>query len=499
VATDFSEVLGIAFSPDGRLMASGGFANDKDNCFARLWDVESGKELRRFMHGRSYGIEALAFSPDGKTLATGAHDARLRLFDVDSGNEVRTFPKNGKSRMHGGCVAFAPDGKTVAAAGESLRLYDVASGDESWHVERRALGLAFTDAGRTLTGAVMGSICRWDAATGKQLTPDGGDSPVEQIAVSAHGTRVVTRGTDGDAHVWDAADGRHLRYVKVAWQHGLAMSPDGRFLVWPVDDESIKFPDPASPGMIYSGARLRLYDVGADKLIDRFPAFKGDAHELTFTDGGRTLVTVDHRDGGVRVWNVEAGKEERFFQALREEEKKLPNSVWRSELSPDGKTLAVAYVLRRPGRGSFPEETYPVRVWDVATGRELHEFDRSAARYVRNLAFSPGGKWLASSGSAFDQIGAGAKLTVWDARTGKTAATVPGGACAVAFSADGRHLATATTDGVIRLWDTATWTKRGEFNGRQDRPTSLAFSPAQPVLFSGSLDTTVLGWDLRGK
>ena len=92
------------------------------------------------MHGRSYGIESLAFSPDGKMLVTGAHDARVRLFDVESGKELRPFPQDGKSRMRGGCVAFAPDGKTVAAVRESLRLYDVANGEERWHIDRRASG-----------------------------------------------------------------------------------------------------------------------------------------------------------------------------------------------------------------------------------------------------------------------------------------------------------------------------------------------------------------------
>ena len=93
----FSHVLGIAFSPDGKRMATGGYGNDKDNYFARLWDVETGKEIRRFMHGqKGYGIRSLAFSPDGKTLATlGTQSgAFLRLFDVVQG-ELSGFHENG--------------------------------------------------------------------------------------------------------------------------------------------------------------------------------------------------------------------------------------------------------------------------------------------------------------------------------------------------------------------------------------------------------------------
>ena len=94
------------------------------------------------------------------------------------------------------------------------------------------------------------------------------------------------------------------------------MSPDGRFLVWPVVDANVKFPDPLQPNMIHNGSRIHLYDIAADKLVDRFPGFKGDAHDLTFTHDGKKLVTVDHRDGIVRIWNVEAGKEERSFRAV---------------------------------------------------------------------------------------------------------------------------------------------------------------------------------------
>ena len=144
----------------------------------------------------------------------------------------------------------------------------------------------------------------------------------------------------------------------------------------------------------------------------------------------------------------------------------------------------------------FPDETYPLRVWDVASGKESYQFE-AQARYVRNMTFSPDGRWLVSSGSAFDSIAAKGQLLIWNVRTGKTAATVPSGACAVAFSGDGSYLATAVPEGAIRLWETATWALRGEYSGHRDRPTALAFSPNRPLLYSGSLDTTVLAWDLR--
>src|SRR5205807_6549569 len=134
----FQQVLAIAFSPDGKLMATGGYANDKENYFARIWDVETGKELRRVVHGKQgSGIASLAFSPDGKTLATLGTQAGvlLRLFDVDTGKLLRAFPKDDRVRPERGSVAFSPDGKTVAAATNSIRLYDTTSGEERLRID----------------------------------------------------------------------------------------------------------------------------------------------------------------------------------------------------------------------------------------------------------------------------------------------------------------------------------------------------------------------------
>src|SRR5205085_419163 len=132
---------------------------------------------------QGYGIASLAFSPDGKTLATLGTQAGvlLRLFDVDTGKLRRAFPKDDRVRPERGSVAFAPDGKTVAAAGTSIRLYDVATGEERLCIDKRASNLHFTDGGTTLTAAVCGTIYRWDTATGKSLIPEGADSTVTQI------------------------------------------------------------------------------------------------------------------------------------------------------------------------------------------------------------------------------------------------------------------------------------------------------------------------------
>jgi hypothetical protein len=127
------------------------------------------------------------------------------------------------------------------------------------------------------------------------------------VLVSPDGRRPVPRGQDGDGRLWDARTGARLRAVKATWQRGLGMSPDGRFLVWPVTDETVKYKDSARPNVTHTGSRLRLYDVAADAFVDRFGRSEGGPQGLSFTPDGRDLVTVDHRDGPAAGRGVRQG------------------------------------------------------------------------------------------------------------------------------------------------------------------------------------------------
>jgi RNA polymerase sigma factor (sigma-70 family) len=498
------------FSPDGKLMASGGYDDDNRVYYARLWEVGTGKEIRKFAIGYelNHHVGALAFSYDGTKLAAGSWgDGRLRLFEVATGKELKVFPKIGEA-IEG--IAFAPDGKTVAAAGDSIHLYDVVTGQERLRIERRTRGLAFSRDGSVLTGAVSGAIYRWDAASGRQLTPSAAqDSAVEQILVSPDGRRLFTTDQEGDLYLWDPAGGKPPRRIAGGIERGVVASPDGRLLAWAARD-----------------GHIRLYDAAADRFLDR-PSVSGGAAVAFFPDG-QTLVTLVGDPATVRVWDIASGKERRSFAVAPKTKSRplaVPNyTTRRAALSPDGKTLAIGpdwtegWVFHAKERGVL------VQLWDVATGKagpKLTEPPSALAvpdeaglgttefsatgRYQRmkgtdGRAFSPDGRFLADwaenpfGRSRMDHV------HVWDAATGRAVANLVAGprpgARNAAFAPDGRTFATASADGTIRLWETATWKVRAEFRGHRDRVTALAFGP-NGRLFSGGLDTVVLGWDVR--
>jgi hypothetical protein len=169
-------------------------------------------------------------------------------------------------------------------------------------------------------------------------------------------------------------------------------------------------------------------------------------------------------------------------------------------LSPDGKTLAVTY--QPAGFGIFAP--FSVRLWDVATGTERSEL--AGHYYYVNMAFSPDSRVVVTCSQALNEFAQqqlkrpANQIYVWDTATGKRLTTLPDGlptgAVAAAFADDGRTLATATPEGLIQVWETATWSIHSEHRGHRDRVNSLVFA-TDGRLFSGGLDTTALAWDLR--
>jgi RNA polymerase sigma factor (sigma-70 family) len=517
-------VYAVAFLPGGRLVSA---ALDDT---IRVWDTASGKELRRLETGHK-GLRRLVVAADGKIMASGGDDDVIRVWDIATGKKLHEWKAKGP-RKEPCDLVLAPDGRTlVAAAGEeTLRVWDVATG----RIVRTLKGqgpLAFSPDGTLLAGAgTEGPVQLWKVATGEELRtlPVGQHYPVA-LAFAPDGGSLLTGGWEGTVHLWDLATGKersaargHEASVRV-----VACAPDGKTVVTGSADGTVRYWDPAT------GEERRQQNAARDLttgLGPRIMSLRG--HEqvdtLAYSPDGRLLAI-----GGslvIRLCDPTTGAVRRVLP-LRNTSPHL------LQFAPDGKTIATA--------GSGPDRQYHLYLWDVATGKRVREFP-GQSDFIRGLAFSPDGKFLASTcqdksrkvrlwdvatgklvrelaartdapiGVAFapdgSAVAAGGDedrrsddsetvIQLWDPATGRALPEFRGagmGNVRLAFSPDGKTLAAAGGNGQVQLWEVATRRLRGRFTGHVGYLHTLAFAPDGRTLITGSEDTTALVWDLTG-
>jgi mono/diheme cytochrome c family protein len=228
------EVTCVAFTPDGRRLLTG----SRDRTL-RLWDAQTGKELRR-LRGHTDAVRAVAVSADGRRAATGADDGTVRLWDLTRGVEVGCLTGHTRTVR---AVALAPDGRRLLSAGQdgSLRLWDAGTGQEIRRFEghtRAVYSVAFSpDGRRALSGGEDRSVRLWDVERGQQLQRfDGHANAVVRVAFTPDGRQALSgvsqyRSADKVVRVWDLATGRQVQGLGAPEEVSvgcLAFAPDGR-------------------------------------------------------------------------------------------------------------------------------------------------------------------------------------------------------------------------------------------------------------------------------
>jgi RNA polymerase sigma factor (sigma-70 family) len=506
-----TQPLGVAFSPDGQILANTGTP-------CHLWHVATGRELRQ-LKGHQNGTRRIAFTPDGKSVATvGYEDPHVRFWDPATGAEQRRLDcRQGDLST----FAFSPDGRLLASAGRdgSIRLWDLRTGKARGRLAghtKDVWSLVFSAGGQRLASAAEdGTIRLWNPATGRQLRLLGnGPGFRDPLAFSPDGSVLASGHPGGMIRLWDAAAGEEKRH----WQAGalgvdaLAFSPDGGTLasggnwdsihLWDVASGRERQPTEGHSGLVdfvrFSADGRELFSIGRDQSLLRWDLIRCAArHEASWSGSGygvsalspdgSTLAVGSWRDHDVRLWDVRSGKAVRQLGQF--------SSFARAVVfSPDGQLVAAG------------ASAGPIRIWRVQDGREVRQIE-GVVETIKTLSFTPDSKGLACvRGVDGEQT-----LRLVDVTTGKErcrsearylvygplVVSPDGGTVASGHGLIGKS---GPEEPVVILWDATTGRERCRHFGHRDGIGAIAFSPdgkcvASGAGNSGDRDNSVHVWE----
>ena len=470
----------FAFSADSKLLASWTWSPAAE---VSVWDLTTDTKRHTLTAGESKEIvSSVTFSPDGKTLATAGQDRRLRVWDTEKGTEQHRLADDAAPHAF---ISFAPDGRTlIEIGGGQIRYWNPATGrsaKQSVKTSESAWSTIYrlsADGARAAAAWPFG-VGLWDTKTGRELgavagMPDGFMHPVMfSRDGSALATAAYSEAAGGTIHVWDAADGRLRRQIPVAPRQmvwGIDLNGDGtlsaslgslidlppkppeRIARWdagtgashpdlslPADTRSVAFAPGGKFLAVAGPTGVALYDRTTGREVKKLSG-RCNAESMAFSADGKTLAALDRESGRVTIWSLPDGRE-RHWPPATPKNGKPPQLRSPVALSADGRLLAVG----------APEPQDAIRVIDLATGSDLLPLDGR------------------TFGWAFQEF---------------------------AFAPDGRTLASAGSDGVVRVWEIVSARERYRFTGHRAAILGVAFSPDGRRLASSSMDSTVLVWDV---
>src|SRR5215831_11000751 len=446
---------GVAFAPDGRTLAAAGFHMDK---LVGIYDVQTGKRLQSLAGHTEWETDALAFSPDGKLLASSGVDKQILVWELATG-KVRHRLADQPSRVP--ALAFSPDGATLAGGGDkTVRLWDVATGRLRRSLEGHrdwVCTLAFAPDGKT----VASGCCDWAYHRGRDTS---GFSPPDP-------------GCESEWKLWDAVTGNLKRTVTEPGRLlSLAFAPAGKLLACGIGKE-VRLYDVGSEtpgrvltrhdfavtsvaftkdgGAVLSGSHdhtVKRTSLATGQTEWRAPGYFEQVNSVALSKDAALLATgsSDGRyangvlkagatflgPGAVRLWDARTG---RLLRRLGDP----AEQVMAVAFSPDGRRVA--------GGGGNTGGSGVVRLWATATGAAVWSTDDHKAE-VLAIAYAPGGTSVATA--AADGL-----VKLRDPKTGAVQRTLEGhdgGATSIAFSAAGAVLACVDGHGATRRWGAKT-------------------------------------------
>ncbi|HZD00302.1 MAG TPA: NB-ARC domain-containing protein [Actinomycetes bacterium] len=501
-------VWSVAWSPDGRRLASGGLDGT-----LRIWETDAAGRQFAALGGQAGALRSVGWSPDGRRLASGGDDGTVRVWDAVTSAASPTELAGHEASVWS--VAWSPDGRRLATAGSdaTVRLWEPDGPDRPVIVLRGHRGsvwsVAWSPDGRRLaSGGADRTVRIWaaDAPAEPAVLLGNHDGWAWSVAWSPHGRRLASGG-DRTVLVWnpDAPGqpaGRLTGHEGLVWS--VAWSPDGRRLASGSSDHIVRVWDPGGSGehvllagheghvwsVAWSPDSRRLASGAHDETVRLWEPDAGGRRPVTaaspmrwvwsvaWSPDGRQLAT-GAEDGAIRLWDPDAPHAPPVTVG------DVDSGVWTVAWSPDGRRLAAGGADRI------------VWLWDAASWGAPAVPLTGHRGLVRSVAWSPDGRRLATTADD-------GTLRVWDPEASGRPAVVltrDGGEMrsrSVAWSPDGRRLASGCDDGTLRVWDPDLSRQRpAVWAGHQGRVESVAWSPDGRLVASGGIDSTVRIWDLE--